>query len=114
MVLRSSNSMTITDVWVHLGASIGAALDWVPRLQTSDIEVERVALDCFTEDPEFVDLVSLIVVPTGTTKSGEAIKIHQFGGRFVSVIGNHALFHQESDQWPPLSMPRHLLCMPRR
>ena len=50
-------------------------------------------LDCFTEDPEFVDLVSLIVVSTGTTKSGKAIKIHPFGGRFVSVIGNHALFH---------------------
>jgi len=31
---------------------------------------------------------------------GEAMQINRFGGRFVSVIGNHALFHEESDQWP--------------
>jgi hypothetical protein len=86
--------------WLHLGASIGAALDWVPRLQTSDIELERVALDCFAENQGFADLVPLTVVPTGTTKSGEAMQINRFGGRFVSVIGNHALFHQEADQWP--------------
>jgi len=86
--------------WLHLGASIGAALDWVPRLQTSDIEFERIALECFGEESEFADLVPLTIVPTGTTKSGEAMQINRFGGRFVSVIGNHALFHQESDQWP--------------
>ncbi len=86
--------------WLHLGASIGAALDWMPRLQTSDVEFERVALDSFTADPGFTDLVPLTIVPTGTTKSGEAMQINRFGGRFVSVIGNHALFHQESDQWP--------------
>ena len=88
------------DAWLHLGASIGAALDWVPRLQTSDIELERVALDSFTEDQEFADIVPLTVVTTGTTKSGEAMQIHKLGGRFVSVIGDHALFHQESDRWP--------------
>ena len=86
--------------WLHLGASIGAALDWMPRLQTSDVEFERVALDSFSADPGFADLVPLTIVPTGTTKSGEAMQINRFGGRFVSVIGNHALFHQESDQWP--------------
>jgi hypothetical protein len=86
--------------WLHLGASIGAALDWQPFLQTSDDEFERVTLDSFTEEPEFADLVPLTIVPTGTTKSGEAVQINRFGGRFVSVIGTHALFHEESDQWP--------------
>ena len=86
--------------WLHLGASIGAALDWMPRLQTSDIEFERMALGCFGEEPGFTDVVPLKVVPTGTTSSGEAVQINKFGGRFVSVIGNHALFHQETDQWP--------------
>ena len=86
--------------WLHLGASIGAALDWMPRLQTSDDEFERVALDYFAADPGFADVVPLTVVPTGTTKSGEAMQINRFGGRFVSVIGNHALFHHESDRWP--------------
>ena len=86
--------------WLHLGASIGAALDWMPRLQTSDIELERLALGCFGEESDFADLVPLKVVPTGTTKSGEAVQINRFGGRFVSVIGSHALFHQETDQWP--------------
>ena len=86
--------------WLHLGASIGAALDWVPRLQTSDGEFEKLALECFTADPGFADLFPLTIVPTGTTKSGEAMQINRFGGRFVSVIGNHAFFHEESDQWP--------------
>jgi hypothetical protein len=86
-------------LWLHLGASIGAALDWNPALQTSDAELERVALESFDRAGIEGDLAPF-VVPTGTVGGGEALQIHRMGGRFVSIIGGHSLFHQEGDVWP--------------
>ena len=70
-----------------------------PNLQTSDRELETAALECLA-GPEFDGLPELTVFPTGQIYGGEAQQIHSRGGRYVSIVGHHALFHQESDRWP--------------
>jgi hypothetical protein len=80
-------------VWVHLGASIGAAVDWTPHLQTSDASLEEAALRHLKDS-------RLTVVPTGQVRGGEAEEIHSRGGRYVSIVGGHATFHQQADRWP--------------
>ena len=81
------------EVWGHLGASIGAAVDWNPHLQTSDAEMEAVALKHLTDS-------QLTIVPTGEVRGGEAEEIHGQGGRYLSIVGGHATFHQQADRWP--------------
>jgi len=80
-------------VWVHLGASIGAAVNWHPSLQTSDPELETLALNHLKDN-------RLNIVPTGTVVGGESEEIHSRGGRYISIVGNHATFHQQADRWP--------------
>jgi hypothetical protein len=80
-------------VWVHLGASIGAAKDWNPHLQTSDAELESIALAHLKDD-------RFAVVPAGQVRGGEAEEIHKHGGRYLSIVGGHATFHQRADRWP--------------
>ena len=84
---------TGASVWVHLGASIGAAVNWSPRLQTSDAEMETVALKHLNDS-------QLTIVPTGTVRGGEAEEIHKRNGRYLSIAGGHATFHQQADRWP--------------
>ena len=36
--------------------------------------------------------------PRGTAPRGEAENIHRGGGRYISIIGNNDLFHNESDR----------------
>ena len=84
---------TEAEVWIHLGASIGAAVDWNPHLQTSDAEIETVALKHLTDS-------RLTIVPTGEVRGGEAEEIHGRGGRYLSIVGGHASFHQQADRWP--------------
>jgi hypothetical protein len=85
--------------WIHLGASIGAARGWTPRLQTSDAELEFLTLQCFV-GTEFERLPRLEAVPQGTAPGGEALQIHRKKGRYVSIVGGHDWFHLEEDRWP--------------
>jgi hypothetical protein len=39
-------------------------------------------------------------VPRGTIPAGEARNIHVGGGRYVSVLGSGAYFHNLDDRWP--------------
>ena len=39
-------------------------------------------------------------VPRGTVPGGEAEVVHRGGGRYVSVIGANALFHNPNDRGP--------------
>ena len=39
-------------------------------------------------------------VPLGNMPLGEAANIHRGGGRYISIIGNNALFHNTSDRGP--------------
>lgn len=83
-------------VWLHLGASIGAAQEARSVLLASDDRLEHLALAEMARkgvDPAPTGLV-------GTRPAGEAMNIHQRGGRYISLVGGDALFHLEADRWP--------------
>lgn len=86
--------------WIHLGASIGAALEPQPRLWNSDDEMEDLVLDAmtqaFTQEGASIPPAS----PRGEVPGGESRDIHLRNGRYISVAGRHALFHLEADRWP--------------
>ena len=39
-------------------------------------------------------------VPRGTVPGGEAEAVHRGGGKYVSIIGRSALFHNPADRGP--------------
>ena len=102
--------------WMHFGANIGAAIrpgaapsepdsegqrrDAAAALaagstiQASDDESERLLSDAVTA----VGLAIGRRVPRGTVPGGEAEVVHRGGGRYVSVIGANALFHNPQDR----------------
>jgi hypothetical protein len=38
--------------------------------------------------------------PRGVLPGGESREIHLLGGRYISLAGGHATFHQQADRWP--------------
>jgi hypothetical protein len=102
--------------WIHLGANIGAAipmgattqsLEQTPErqhatpvmargttIQASDDELEGVLSRAMLE----VDLRITRRNPRGTIPGGEAEVVHRGGGRYVSIIGSNALFHNPADR----------------
>jgi hypothetical protein len=82
--------------WIHLGANIGAAQGPGNCLQTSDVELQSMMTEVMTK----IGLVIDQRVPHGSVPRGEARNIHRGGGRYVSIIGNNALFHNTSDRGP--------------
>jgi hypothetical protein len=102
--------------WIHLGANIGAAVlpattapasDASPErrhatpvmgsgntIQASDDEFEAVLNQAMTAQ----DLGIARRNPRGTVPGGEAETVHRGGGRYVSVIGSNALFHNPADR----------------
>jgi hypothetical protein len=81
--------------WIHLGANIGAAGGQM-RLQTSDDGIEAMAGAAL----ERAGAAIANRVPRGTIPAGEARNIHVGGGRYVSVLGSGAYFHNLDDRWP--------------
>jgi len=82
--------------WMHLGANIGAAQDAGTTIQASDDEFER-------RQAEAIAAAGLTINrrnPRGTVPGGEAEVVHRGGGRYVSVIGRNALFHNPADRGP--------------
>jgi hypothetical protein len=101
--------------WIHLGANIGSAMqpgtpapvaeDASGRhaaaaagsgntIQASDDELETILSRAMAE-------ASLDVTrrnPRGNVPGGEAEAVHRGGGRYVSVIGANALFHNPADR----------------
>ena len=82
--------------WIHLGANIGAAQGPGNCLQTSDDELQSMMTDVMTKIGLQIDQR----VPHGNMPRGEAGNIHRGGGRYISIIGNSALFHNTSDRGP--------------
>jgi hypothetical protein len=82
--------------WIHLGANIGAAQGPGNCLQTSDDELQSMMTEVMTKIGLQIDQR----VPHGNMPGGEARNIHRGGGRYVSIIGNNALFHNTSDRGP--------------
>ncbi len=86
--------------WLHLGASIGSALEPQPRLWNSDDEMESLVQDAltqaFTREGGSIPPAS----PREAVPGGESRHIHLRNGRYISLAGRHALFHLEADRWP--------------
>ena len=104
--------------WIHFGANIGAATrPGTPRPENSDDPGLRHATPVLgsantiqASDDEFEALLSSEMSaaglaisrrnPRGTIPGGEAETVHRGGGRYVSVIGSNALFHNPDDRGP--------------
>jgi hypothetical protein len=82
--------------WMHFGANIGAAQDPGNVIQASDDAFEKVQADAMTS----AGLVITRRNPRGAVPGGEAEVVHRGGGRYVSVIGRNALFHNPADRGP--------------
>jgi hypothetical protein len=82
--------------WMHFGANIGAAQEPGNVIQASDDAFERMEADAMTS----AGLVITHRNPRGTVPGGEAEVVHRGGGRYVSVIGRNALFHNPADRGP--------------
>jgi hypothetical protein len=82
--------------WLHLGANIGAATDPANTLQATDDELEARLAAAMTSAGLSVDQRH----PRGTIPRGEAEVVYRGGGRYVSVIGRNALFHNPADHGP--------------
>jgi len=104
--------------WMHFGANIGAAtvpgntgraLDDDPdrrhataalgsgnTIQASDDDFEAVLSRAMKSVNLGIDRRN----PRGTVPGGEAEVVHRGGGRYISVIGSNALFHNPEDQGP--------------
>jgi hypothetical protein len=82
--------------WMHFGANIGAAQDPGNTLQASDDQFESLLADAMQAGGLRVDRR----VPRGTVPNGEAEAVHRGGGRYVSIIGRNALFHNQADRGP--------------
>jgi hypothetical protein len=82
--------------WMHFGANIGAAQDPGNTVQASDDAFEKLLADPMTT----AGLAVTRRVPRGTVPGGEAEVVHRGGGRYVSVIGRNALFHNPADRGP--------------
>ncbi|SRR5579883_3330560 len=82
--------------WIHLGANIGAAQNPGNIVQASDDEMEKLLAGSILDAGMKVDRR----VPRGTVPGGEAGVIHRGGGRYMSLIGNNAVFHNIADRGP--------------
>jgi hypothetical protein len=63
-------------------------------IQASDDEFEAVLSRAMTSE----DLGIARRNPRGTVPGGEAEAVHRGGGRYLSVIGSNALFHNPADR----------------
>jgi len=82
--------------WMHFGANIGAAHEPGNVIQASDDEFEKALSDAMA-------VAGLGITrrnPRGTVPGGEAEVVHRGGGRYVSVIGRNAFFHNPADRGP--------------
>jgi hypothetical protein len=82
--------------WIHFGANIGAAQDPGNTIQASDDEMEGMLAEQITAAGLAIDRR----VPRGTIPGGEAGVVHRGGGRYMSIIGRNALFHNPADRGP--------------
>ncbi|HKB12357.1 MAG TPA: hypothetical protein VKD69_16960 [Vicinamibacterales bacterium] len=88
--------------WIHLGANIGAAVEPGNNIQSSDDQSEAILMKAMTD----ADLRVGRRLPRGTVPGGEAEVVHRGGGRYVSAIGQNALFHNPSDRGPTAVDPK--------
>ena len=93
-IARRPGLVPAAKAWIHLGANIGAAQGPGNNLQASDDEMESIMAGTMTKAGLRIDRR----LPRGAVPRGEAENVHRGGGRYISIIGNNALFHNESDR----------------
>lgn len=93
---RAPGLIARSRAWIHLGANIGGAQDPGNNIQASDDEMEALLADAMAAAGLSVDRR----VPRGRIPGGEAGVVHRGGGRYVSLIGRNALFHNSADRGP--------------
>ncbi|MBZ5604254.1 MAG: hypothetical protein LAO79_18285 [Acidobacteriia bacterium] len=93
---RHPDRIAKSRAWIHFGANIGAAQDPGNTIQASDDEMEAVIAKAMTSAGLKIDRR----VPRGTIPGGEAGVVHRGGGRYMSLIGRNALFHNPADRGP--------------
>ncbi len=95
-IARRAGLVPAARAWIHLGANIGAAQGPGNHLQASDDAMEAMLADAMSEAGLRIDHR----LPRGAVPRGEAFNVHRGGGRFISIIGSNALFHNTRDQGP--------------
>jgi hypothetical protein len=80
--------------WLHLGANVGAAVEPGNTVQASDDEFDARLSNAMAA----AGLAVTRRNPRGTVPGGEAEAVHTGGGRYVSIIGGSALFHNPEDR----------------
>lgn len=87
---------TAAPLWLHLGASVGAALSPSPLLFCSSDANERIAGEALAR----AGIAGLTQAPRSAVPGGESKNVHELGGSYVSLAGGSAVFHLEADRWP--------------
>ena len=95
-IVRRPGIVPTAKAWIHLGANIGAAQGPGNNVQASDDEMEAMLGEAMTKAGLTIDNRR----PRGLPPRGEAENVHRGGGRYMSLIGNNALFHNRSDLGP--------------
>lgn len=100
-VARRPGIVVQSNGWMHFGANIGAATQPGNRLQASDDVFDEL----LSREMAGAGLKVDVRVPRGTVPGGEAEVVHRGGGRYVSIIGTNALFHNPDDRGPEAIAP---------
>ena len=98
---RRPNLIKNSRAWLHFGANIGAAQQPGNTIQASDDEMEGI----LAERMAAAGLAVNRRVPRGIVPGGEAGVVHRGRGRYLSIIGSNALFHNPSDHGPEAINP---------
>jgi hypothetical protein len=101
-IARRPGLVPAAKAWIHLGANIGAAQGPGNNLQASDDEMESTMAEVMTNAGLAIDRRH----PRGAVPRGEAENVHRGGGRYISIIGNNALFHNMSDRGADVVDPK--------
>ena len=95
--LRQQSSLVKTArVWLHFGANIGAAVGRGTSLFTATEDFQKMTVAAMRQTGALPDER----LPVGSTPLGEALLIHQRGGRYISLLGGNNVFHHPEDRWP--------------
>lgn len=93
-LLEFPAAATVCEFWVHLGASIGAAVAPNLGMFASDSALQRQMEAQLTA----AGAGPYRTLPAGVPPGGEARNVALRGGRFVSFAGGHAYFHTPEDR----------------
>jgi len=115
-VAKRPNAVARSVGWMHLGANIGAAMRPTAKpIATAENPDVRHATPVMGQGPTIQasdDAFESVLAgamaaagiqlgrrnPRGTIPGGEAEVVHRGGGRYVSVIGANAMFHNPADR----------------